>query len=453
MKLQKVLVSGASMAVAVSMAMSTVNVHAKVSAEEAGKLKDGTLMPLGGEKKGNGGAIPAWDGGHVNKDHKAGERYTNPWSGDKPEFEITKANMGEHKDKLTAGQIAMLEKYDTYKIPVYKTRRSAAAPDFVYEATFKNATTAELANDGEALNGAAVGIPFPIPKVGHEIIWNHKTRYRGQDITRYNNQAAVQTSGAFTMYKLKEDVRFNYNIEGKTPADLNNLLVLFMQITEAPARQAGNALLVHDTLDQVKEARKAWLYNSGQRRVRRAPNVAYDNPGTGADGLRTNDQLDFFNGATDRYTWKLVGKTEKYIPVNSFELHSDKHKYNDIINANHIKQDLTRYELRRVWEVDSTLKDGTSHIYKRRTFFVDEDTWSMALADIYDNRDELWRHQEAHFAMAYDLPAVLPVAGIVYDLLANRYLVMDLNNEETEVSVAEFSDDYFTTANLKKVAR
>ena len=40
-------------------------------------------------------------------------------------------------------------------------------------------------------------------------------------------------------------------------------------------------------LNQAKEHRKAWLYNPGQRRVRRAPNVAFDNPGTAADGLRT----------------------------------------------------------------------------------------------------------------------------------------------------------------------
>ena len=35
----------------------------------------------------------------------------------------------------------------------------------------------------------------------------------------------------------------------------------------------------------------AWIYNAGQRRVRRAPQVAYDGPGTAADGLRTSDNL------------------------------------------------------------------------------------------------------------------------------------------------------------------
>ena len=52
-------------------------------------------------------------------------------------------------------------------------------------------------------------------------------------------------------------------------------------------------------------------YNTGQRRGR-APNVAYDNPGTAADGLRTADQLDLFNGSPDRYEWKLLGKKEMW---------------------------------------------------------------------------------------------------------------------------------------------
>jgi len=65
---------------------------------------------------------------------------------------------------------------------------------------------------------------------------------------------------------------------------------------------------VQETLDQSKDNRKAWIYNPGQRRVRRAPNVAFDNPGTNSDNLRTSDQLDMYNGSPERYDWKLVGK-------------------------------------------------------------------------------------------------------------------------------------------------
>jgi hypothetical protein len=223
-------------------------------------------------------------------------------------------------------------------------------------------------------------------------------------------------------------------------------------MTTAPARLAGTILLVHETMDQVKEARRAWQYNPGQKRLRRAPNVGYDNPGTASDGLRTNDQLDVFNGATDRYEWKLVGKKEMYVPANSYGLHSDKHKYKDIVKKGHINQDLARYELRRVWVVEAAIKKGTSHIYKRRTFYVEEDGWQIAAVDVYDNRDQLWRVQEAHTVMAYDKPYQMSIGETVYDLQSNRYLVMALNNEDTETVSKEFDDNYFDPANVSKLA-
>ncbi len=427
---------------------------AKVPAAEANKLGK-ELMPTGGIKAGNAdGSIPAWTGGldKSSEPYTDGDRLVNPWPQDKPKFFITQENASQYKDKLSLGQLEMLSRYDSYKIPVYETRRSFAAPDFFYKATKKNALEAYLDNDGESMKDAVTGIPFPIPGSGKEVIWNHKTRYRGRSLTRYNNQAAVQQSGAFTIYKLKEDARFTYNFPNQKPEDLNNIITYFMQKTLAPTRQAGGILLVHETMDQVKEARRAWLYNSGQRRLRRAPNVAYDNPGTGSDGLRTNDQLDTYNGATDRYNWKLIGKREMYIPYNSYELHSDKYKYSDIVQQGHLNQDLTRYELHRVWEVDATLKEGTSHTYKRRTFYVDEDSWSVALVDIYDKRDQLWRVQEAHWANAYFEPAVMPVCGTIYDLQANRYLAMDMANEDPEIIRTDFDAEYFNPSNVKKLA-
>ena len=146
----------------------------------------------------------------------------------------------------------------------------------------------------------------------------------------------------------------------------NNIISYFEQKITSPARLAGTILMVHETVNQVIQPRKAWVYNTGQRRVRRAPNVAYDNPGTAADGMRTADQLDMFNGSPDRYDWKLIGKKELYVPYNSYKLHSDKVKVSDIVKPLHINQELTRYELHRVWVVDATLKEGKRHIYKKR---------------------------------------------------------------------------------------
>jgi hypothetical protein len=457
-------------ALAAALLPLTFTGHAAVSAEEAGKLGQ-SLTPLGAEKAGNAdGSIPAWDGGLTAIPEAAksagykgdkGDRFVDPFPQDKPEFTITNSNLDQHKDKLTPGQLGLFATFDAYKMPVYKTRRTAANDAFIYKATAENATRAELVADGEGIAGAAVGIPFPIPKNGREVIWNHKVRYRGVSIRRWNNQFPVTTGGAFNAVKLREDVYFPYSDPDTTPAEVeeNNVISYFLQIIRAPERLAGQILLVHDTANQVKQSRLAWQYNPGQRRVRRAPNVAYDNPGTASDGLRTNDQLDMFNGAMDRYTWKLQGKQEIYVPYNAYRLHSDELSYDDIFKAGHLNQDLTRYELHRVWVVDAYVKEGTSHIYKRRTFYVDEDSWQILLVDCYDQRDELWRVQEAHPIMAYD-PNIyvtqFSAGETVYDLQSRRYLGMAFNNDGDEIySIDDEMDNpsrYFNPRNIQTFA-
>jgi hypothetical protein len=302
------------------------------------------------------------------------------------------------------------------------------------------------------LMNAIIGIPFPIPQNGHEVIWNHKVRYRDTGVRRWNNQFAVTTAGEYNMVKIQEDAYFVYSTPGITADQLNNKILYFLQLTTEPPRLAGTILLVHETMDQVKEPRGAWQYNPGQRRLRRAPNIAYDNPGTASDGLRTNDQLDMYNGAMDRYQWKLVGKQEIYVPGNSYAIHSDQLKYRDVMKKGHINQDLARYELRRVWVVDSFVKPGVSHIYKRRTFYVDEDSWQIVVVDVYDQRDQMWRVQEGHQVIAYDKPYQLPVLETVYDLQSARYLVMAANNEDAETVTRSFKVEDFSPTNVSKLA-
>jgi hypothetical protein len=428
--------------------------HAKVPQAEADKLKK-ELTPTGAERAANrDGSIPAWTGGMAKAPDcykGAGTRYCDPYPADKPKFTITAQNAQQYAARLSVGQLAMFQKYpQTYKMNVFETRRTFANPQNVYDATMKNAVNAELGGNGEALNNAIMGVPFPIPKTGHEPIWNHKTRFRGASVQRWNNQFAVTTAGSYNQVKIREDVMLPYSQPGATPTSINNVLIYFLQIVTAPARLAGTITLVHETADQIREPRRAWQYNPGQRRLRRAPNVGYDNPGTAADGLRTNDQTDSFNGAMDRYTWKIVGKKEVYIPYNSYVIHSDKYKYADIMKKGHINQDLARYELHRVWVVDSVTKPGTTHIYKRRTFYLDEDSWQIVLVDIYDRRDQLWRWQEAHTVMSQDVIAISPIGETIYDLQSLRYLSQAFNNEDPENIVKDFDEEYFAPANVSK---
>jgi len=328
----------------------------------------------------------------------------------------------------------MMRKYPTFKMKIYPTRRSASFPKGHYDETIANATKAKLVPAGNGITGTKGGIPFPIPQNGLEAIWNHLTRYRGDTYAMNWSQAAVTRDGGYTLVRFEYEYDFEYGNLAKSEKEReDNKLLNFLQTVTAPARLAGQILLVHDFADQVKQPRKAWTYNPGQRRVRLAPNVAYDNPGTAADGLRTNDDFLMFNGSTDRYNWKLVGKQELYVPYNSYKLDSNELKYSDVLRPGHINSDHARYELHRVWVVDATLKEGVSHLYKRRTFYIDEDTWSTVVTDKYDTRGDLWRMAEQHSINFYNVPMYYGTLEVHYDLQSGRYLAMGLRNEEPKV--------------------
>ncbi|EQM66600.1 DUF1329 domain-containing protein [Pseudomonas tohonis] len=420
---------------ALVLSLLAANVMAAVSADEAAKLGT-SLTPLGAEKAGNAdGSIPEWTGG-IGKDAGAVDAkgfLADPFASEKPLFTITAANVDQYKDKLSDGQVAMFKRYpETYKIPVYPTHRTVAVPAAVNEAAKKSAVTVQPINDGNGLANFADSryYAFPIPKNGVEVIWNHVTRYRGGNLRRIITQATPQVNGSYTPIRFEEEVAVPHEMPDLPAGKGENVLLFFKQQVTAPSRLAGNVLLVHETLDQVKEPRLAWIYNAGQRRVRRAPQVAYDGPGTASDGLRTSDNFDMFSGAPDRYDWKLVGKKEMYIPYNSYKLDSPSLKYDDVIKAGHINQDLTRYELHRVWEVVATVKSGERHIYAKRHMYIDEDSWQVALVDHYDGRGQLWRVAEGHAQFYYNQQVPAYTLEALYDIIAGRYLALGMKNEE-----------------------
>ena len=71
---------------------------------------------------------------------------------DQPLFTITAANFEQYKDNLSPGQIALLKRYpDTFRMPVYESRRTAAYPDELYAAFKQDALTAETTDGGNGL--------------------------------------------------------------------------------------------------------------------------------------------------------------------------------------------------------------------------------------------------------------------------------------------------------------
>ncbi|WP_271410947.1 DUF1329 domain-containing protein [Pseudomonas sp. Q1-7] len=426
---------------------------AKLDASEAARLGQ-DLTPTGAEMAGNAsGTIPAWSGGLTTPPagFDSARGYSDPFAAEQPLYSVTQANLAQYADQLTVGHKAMLEKYPSYRMDVYPSHRTAALPAAEYAQIAKEATRVELAASGNGmLNYDKTSVPFPIPQSGVEAIYNHLVRYRAGGYQYYPTEMVVQASGSFTPVRREVKVVMASAMGNPEP----NRLFYYLGKVTSPESVAGQQTLVHEPIDQTTEARLAWTYNPGQRRVLRAPEVSYDSPVLTSDGLRTNDSADMYNGATDRYDWKLVGKKEMLVPYNTYKLADRSLKYADILQANHLNQDLVRYEPHRVWVVEATLKPGARHIYAKRTFYLDEDSWGILAVDLYDGRGELWRLQEAHILQRYDVLSAIHISDLVYDLQARRYIAYGLENEEKTTSfgiTAKLKD--FSPAALRRAGR
>ncbi len=394
---------------------------AGVSADEA-KALGTTLTPIGAEKAGNkDGTIPAWSGGLTTPPagFKAGDGIRpNPFAADKPRLVVDAKNMAANAEHLTEGTKALLQKYPTFRVDVYPTQRSVAFPKWVYDNTAKNALKAKTNNEGRSIEGAHAGFPFPIPKTGYEAMWNHLVRFNGQAYEAKYRNITVDSSGRATLATEGVSTQeYPFWDNAKTSADTYWKIKLTYT---GPARRAGEALMVVDPLDIGAKDRRAWIYLPGQRRTKVAPDLSHDTPNPGTAGTTTFDDTFLFTGSMDRFDFKLVGKKEMFVPYNAYAAVYQA-KQDDLFKPNHLNPDLVRWELHRVWVVEATLREGKRHVYAKRTFYLDEDSWAALASDEYDARGQLYRAGFAYMAPSYDLPAPYTDMFGHYDLVSRQY--------------------------------
>ncbi|MBR0566257.1 DUF1329 domain-containing protein [Azoarcus sp. L1K30] len=399
-----------------------------------------TLTPIGAEAGKNAdGTIPAWTGGMSKAPAGWKPGTVDPFKDDKPLYSIDASNVDKYADKLSAGQVALIKTYAGYRMDVYPSRRSCPVPDTVAQQTRKNGTTAKLGGEGwqleQVLGG---GIPFPFPKNGAEAMWNYKLRYTGMGRRAQISALLPDKDGGYTENKQWAYELYPFNDPAVTgPADVGGIESMLLYEVLSPASRAGEGYLIHAYLDKPQDA---WIYFPGQRRVRRSPTFAYDNPIAGFDNLYFVDQINVFTGALDRYDYKLVGKKEMFVPYNSYKLIDKKNKFKDMLGPDYVNRDFMRYEPHRVWVVEATVKADKRHSFAKRVFHFDEDSWALLQVDMYDAKGNLWRVQEGSLWAAPDVGACITYETQMYDLVARRYVVDNWTAEGEVIDLTAAKD-------------
>ena len=424
--------------------------NAEVTSTEAAKLKS-TLTPLGAEKAGNkDGTIPAWEGGYTEQwpGYRSGQPRPDPFANEKPLFQITANNLDKYADELSDGVKALLQRYPTYRLDVYPTHRTAAAPQWVYDNTFRNASRVRLTNNGLLIENAYGGIPFPIPKDGYEAISNHLLAWRGDSIvydystyTVLNKKPVLTTAGTVAY-------QYPYYYQDGSLKRFNGLYSLLKMVPDAPPFKAGESLLVHDPVSKLTRDRQTWQYIVGQRRVRRSPTISYDTPSFITSGLSLVDESYLFTGAIDRYEWKLLGKKELFVPYNTHRFHTT--PVDQLLAPYHLNPAHVRWELHRVWVVEARLAPGKRHTLPYRRFYLDEDTWLALLADGWDAYGQLWHTGAVFPFIVPELPAVTVSPYVIYDFLKGGYVISSLFNgrQRHYQIVTPHSENDFSPATL-----
>jgi len=395
-----------------------------------------TLTPLGGEKAGNKeGTIPAWTGGYTKPipGFKNGGRRGDPFADEKPLFSINAKNMDQYANKLPEGVKAMMKRYpSTYRIDVYKTHRTAAAPQWVYDNTFKNASRAKLVMRpaGPSPQGAYGGIPFPLPKNGAEVMWNHRLRWRGEawhfDVNQYlgtsDGRLVLSTDG-------QAEQAMPYYYRNGSPEKWNGEYWMIHLVNSGPPIRAGEQVVGRQNVDDDKT--QSWVYLTGQRRVRKLPNPCCDTPTPATAGVMSFDELETFDGRMDRFDWKLIGKQEVYIPYNTNKIMQPT-KDSVVLMKNHLNPDYVRWELHRVWVVEATLRPGQRHQAAKSRYYIDEDTWQGVWGDRWDSKGQLWKSTWALPMVLPDLPATVNLNFGYYDQTSGAWYSANMYNQKQE---------------------
>jgi hypothetical protein len=403
---------------------------AKAQTGRDASLLSTTLTPFGAVRAGNAdGSIPAWTGGYTTlpSGWQPGQYMPDFFADEPAVVTINAGNMAQHADKLSDGTMAMMTKYG-YSIKVYPTHRTAGAPQWVYDNTAKNCTTAQLDPAGGRLgfSNAYGGVAFPIPDTsdplaaGAQIIWNHEVRWQGQASAIVVQSWVINGGAPSLSAQTLESNIFPYYQQNGSLASYSGILNKQQGVIQGPPQLIGEAVASWYYSDPFKQGTQAWELLSGQGRVRRAPEFTFDTPSTFADGLVGYDEYQGFGASLEEYDWKFIEKKELYVPYNNNGLSGATPQ--EIFGPHFMNPDLVRWELHRVWVVEATLHPGKRNVLARRRFYVDEDNWTICATDAWDANGSLYHVHFTYNVVRPDVPGTIQISEVVHNMQNDNYV-------------------------------
>ncbi|REE18121.1 uncharacterized protein DUF1329 [Paraburkholderia sp. BL27I4N3] len=421
-----------------------------VGAEKVGS-KDGTIPAFAGMSKPSAG----WAYGKVREDYWK-------YKGEKPSVVIDASNVDKYADKLTPGQVQMIKQIKGYTMPVYPTHRECGFPDTVAENTKSGALKSTIGKDGWSLDNATLpGVPFPMPQTGIQVMWNWLMRYQGAGVEWRDATTLVSPRPGTTqpiVVHFNQLMFYPWAKNGRhTPQDESGLQNGTYYLYTDPAALAGQGTMQRYYFNKDTDT---YYYFTGQRRVRRLPAYSYDAPLIGFENQYPADISFGFYGNPDRFDWKLVGKKEVYVPYNQFAMQRFDDKLDSLAGPSFVNANYRRYELHRVWEIEGTVKSGVRHSTPKKTLYVDEDSWLVAVGDDYDAQGKIWKSKENSITPEWEIGACAVPTSIYSDLISGRYVLdntvvgsgKDVKYYPPGSSDSRLTSQYFTGENLGKIS-
>jgi hypothetical protein len=381
---------------------------------------------------------------------------------EKPLYSIDAANVDKYADKLSPGQIQLIKEKKGYRMDVYPSHRTCQVPDWVEQNTRQNITAAKMDAAGEAVKaGVFPGVPFPHPTTGAQVVWNYQLHYRGVGAEWPRVPTAVSPrpgSSEWILLMGPQTMYFPWGKPGQTsPDQVGDLEFAIHFGYQSPAAMAGQGLM---GLSYFGKQADVYYYFPGQRRVRRMPAYSYDAPQIGFENQYTVDEAWLFNGALDRFNWKLVGKREMLVPYNDFAMYDFNSKFEDVAKTDGIDASHRRYEMHRVWVVEATVKPSVRHVASKKVMYIDEDSWLLLVGEDYDAQGKLWKVREGYPIPVWELGGSCDMAPFAqYDLLNGRYVFdqstigagKDIRWFE-QTNDERFKSDYYSAETLRSIS-